>query len=550
MSAPQPPGRAVGVLRLATLSTQAAGAALVTLACVAGVAACAVGPDFRPPAAPSIDSYGVTTTPTAATPVHGGEAQHFVPGQEISPDWWRAFESSQVDALVGQALAASPDLQAARAALRAAQETLAAQRATLLPLLALQASSMRQRDSATLSPTLANGTQLFSLNSAQLTFDYPLDLFGAERRQIETLAADADAQRWQVAATYLTLTSNTVIAAINAAAAENELQIARQVADGARQSLSILQRQYQLGAVSLNDVDAQRAALSQVLALVPSIEQQRQQQRDLLAALTGQLPGQSSEPQRLTLDALTLPQSLPLSVPASVVERRPDIRMAEAQLHAATAQVGVVIANMLPNISLTANAGSAALALSQLAAPATRFWSLGGTLSQTLFAGGSLVHRKRAAVATLDQAAAQYRSAVLQAFRQVADALAALQADAATLQTQSDATAAALRTLQSTQHDLQSGAASELALLDAQRTYRQAVLAQAAARAARLIDTVNLFAALGGGLGTNAELSQARPNQAGAVTGGSVNSEHSASKVIAKRLPPTPDSEMTLRVAP
>ncbi|HEX4051884.1 MAG TPA: efflux transporter outer membrane subunit [Steroidobacteraceae bacterium] len=482
--------------------------ALIASVCLAGLAGCAVGPNFQAPAAPAVSSYGVTANPTAATRVPGGEAQRFLPGQEVSPAWWRAFNSSQIDALVGQALDTSPDLQAARAALRAAQETLAAQRSTLLPALALQASSVRQHDAATLSPTLANGTQLFSLNTAQLTFDYPLDLFGGERRQIETLAASADAQHWQVAATYLTLTSNIVIAAINEAAADSELQIARQVADSAHQSLSILQRQYQLGAVSQSDVDAQQATLSQALALAPPLEQQRQQQEHLLAALTGRLPGQLSAQQTLTLDALALPQSLPLSLPASIVERRPDIRMAEAQLHAATAQVGVAIANMLPNISLTANAGSAALALSQLAAPATRFWSLGGTLSQTLFAGGSLVHRKRAAVATMDQAAAQYRSTVLQAFRQVADALAALQADAATLQAQSDATAAASRTLQSTQRDLQSGAASDLALLEAERAYREAVLAQASARAARLTDTVNLFVALGGGLGPAGELSQ------------------------------------------
>lgn len=485
--------------------------ALVALACVVPLASCAVGPNFRSPPSPTVGNYGVATTATAATGVRGGEAQHFVPGLEVSPDWWLALESSQVDALVRQAVAASPDLQAARAALRAAQETLAAQRATLLPTLGVQASSMRQRDAATLSPTLADGSQLFSLNTAQLTFDYPLDLFGAERRQIESLAADTEMQRWQVAATYLTLTSNTVIAAINEAAADNELQLARQVAGGARESLGILQRQYQLGAVSQHDVDAQRAALSQVLALVPSLEQQRQQQLDLLAALTGRVPGQLPAPALLTLDTLVLPQSLPLSLPASIVERRPDIRMAEAQLHAATAQVGVAMANLLPNISLTGNAGSAALALSQLAAPATRFWSLGATLSQTLFAGGSLVHRKRAAVATMDQAAAQYRGVVLQAFRQVADALAALQADAATLQAQADAAAAASRSLQSTQHDLQSGAASELALLDAQRTYRQAALAQVSARAARLVDTVNLFAALGGGLGTNGELSRTAP---------------------------------------
>ncbi|HLK71566.1 MAG TPA: efflux transporter outer membrane subunit [Steroidobacteraceae bacterium] len=473
------------------------------IVCLATLSGCAVGPDFHPPAAPGISSYGVPTPVTASSSAPGGQAQRFAAGHEVQGDWWRSFGSVSINELVAQALAASPDLEAARAALRAAQETLAAQRATLLPTLGLQLSSLREHDSATLSPTLANGTQSFNLHTAQLTLAYPLDLFGGERRQIEAVAANTDAQRWQLAATYLNLTSNTVIAAINAAAAQSELALAHQVADGAQQSLAILRHQYQLGALAQTDIDAQQAAFSQALALVPSLQQQRQQQLDLLAALTGKLPAQWAEQavaDRLTLDTLMLPEVLPLSLPASVVERRPDIRMAEAQLHAATAQLGVAIANMLPNISLTANAGSAALALSQLAAPESRFWSLGASLSQILFTGGALEHRKRAAVATLDQAAAQYRSSVLQAFRQIADALAAVQADAATLQAQSEAANAAARTLQSTQHDLQSGAASELALLDAERTYRQAVLAQAAARAARLVDAVNLYAALGGGL--------------------------------------------------
>lgn len=466
--------------------------------CLVLLGGCAVGPDFERPAAPAVAGYGAAVTPTAGAAVPDGEVQRFLRGQQVAGRWWQAFGSAQIDALIGEAVAANPDLQAARASLRAAQATLAAQRGALLPVLGLQAGAVRQHDSATLSPTLANGAQLFSLQSAQLTLEYPLDLFGAQRRQIETLAADAEMQRWQVAATYLTLTANVVTAAINEASARSELQMAREMSAGAQQSLRILQRQYQLGAVSQGDVDAQQVIVDQALALLPPLAQQVQQQLDLLAALTGRLPGQLSAPP-LDLDALRLPSELPLSLPADVVERRPDIRAAEAQLHAATAQVGVTLANMLPNIALTADAGGAALALSQLAAPAARFWSLGGSLSQTLFAGGALLHRERAAVATMDQTAAQYRSSVLQAFRQIADALAALQADAQTLRIQADATAAALRSLQSAQHDFQSGAVSSLVLLEAERAYRQAAIAQAAARSARLTDTVTFFVALGGG---------------------------------------------------
>jgi NodT family efflux transporter outer membrane factor (OMF) lipoprotein len=245
-------------------------------------------------------------------------------------------------------------------------------------------------------------------------------------------------------------------------------------------------------------LQTQEAALAQAQAAVPALQQQRTQQHDLLAALTGRLPSQMPL-QPFDLSALTLPLELPLSVPSRLVDQRPDVRIAAAELHAATAQVGVATANMLPNIALTADAGSAVESLSHLLGPGTGFWNLGGALSQTLFAGGSLEHRRKAAVATMDQAAAQYRSTVLQAFRQVADVLAALQSDAATLQAQARATAAASQSLATTQHDVQVGAASYLDLLDAQRSYNQAVIAQVSAQAARLTDTVALFQALGGG---------------------------------------------------
>ncbi len=470
------------------------------LACGALAGACAVGPDFHRPAAPSAAQYGARPPgDTAAAPTALGEAQHFHTGLEPPQQWWTAFQSPEIDALVQRALAANPDLQAAQAALRAALETAAAQRAAYFPTLSAGlGASQQQNPTGTLAPTLSSGAPLFSLYSGQLQVSYMLDLFGANRRQLESLVAGADALRFQAQATYLTLVSNSVAAAITQAAARTQLTAAREIVRSERESLAILERQYALGSISRADVSAQEASLAQAEAMLPSLGQQLAQQHDLLAALTGRFPNELA-PSELDLSMLSLPQELPLTLPSRLIEQRPDIRIAEAQLHAATAQVGVALANMLPDIALSANAGTTAVALGQLMQAGTRFWSLGASLSQTLFAGGSLVHRKRAAVATMDQAAAQYRSAVLAAFRQVADVLAALQADAATLEAQARAEGAAAQTLALTRQNLQLGSASYLDLLQAERSESQAVLAVAQARAARLSDTVALFQALGGG---------------------------------------------------
>jgi NodT family efflux transporter outer membrane factor (OMF) lipoprotein len=265
-----------------------------------------------------------------------------------------------------------------------------------------------------------------------------------------------------------------------------------------RESLKILEHQYEIGAIARLDVMAQESALASTEATLPGLQKQLAQERDLLAVLVGRLP--SDEPvERFTLEDLTLPQDLPLSVPAALVRQRPDVLQAEAQLHSATAQVGVALANMLPEISLTGSAGGTSTALSQLFASGNTFWSGGGTLSQTLFAGGTLWHRKRAADAALDQAGAQYRSTVLAAFQQVADTLHALQLDADTEAAAGRAERAAADSLPVVRHNVELGSVSYLALLQSQQSYQQARLALAQARASRFADTAALFQALGGG---------------------------------------------------
>jgi NodT family efflux transporter outer membrane factor (OMF) lipoprotein len=464
------------------------------------VGACAVGPDFHRPPAPAVQAYGaapLTSTISAETP--GGEAQRFEAGIDVPAQWWTAFRSPQIDNLVAMAVAANPDLQAAQAALRAALETAAAQRASYFPTVSASVSSSRQQNAlATLAPTLNSGASIFTLHTAQVDVAYALDLFGGIRRQVESSIASARAQRFVTEATYLTLVSNVIVAAITQASVHTQLVTTQAMVGSERELLEILQAQYQLGSISSAPVSAQEATLAQTEATVPGLQRQLAQQHDLLAQLSGGFPSELADAE-LDLSGLSLPQELPLSVPAKLVEQRPDVCAAEAALHAATAQVGVAVANMLPDISLTANAGTTAVRLGELLGPGTRFWSLGASLSQTLFAGGALVHRKRAAVANMDQAAAQYRSTVLQAFREVADALAALQADAAALEAQARTEHAAAQALTLVKQNLQLGSVSYLDLLQAEQSYNQAVIALAQAHAARLSDTVALFQALGGG---------------------------------------------------
>jgi NodT family efflux transporter outer membrane factor (OMF) lipoprotein len=324
-------------------------------------------------------------------------------------------------------------------------------------------------------------------------------VFGANRRAVESLAAQAEASRFQLDATYLTLTANVVTTAIQEAGLRAQIAGTEHVLALERESLAVLKRELELGAVAEADVYAQDAALAQLEGTLPPLYKQLHQARDQLAVLTGRLPA-DFKAHDIALDRLVLPADLPLGVPSQLVERRPDVRAAEAQLHAATAQVGVAIANLLPQVTITGDIGSTATMLSQLFRPGTGFWSIGANATQTLFEGGTLIHRKRAADAALDQAAAQYRSAVLTAFQNVADALHALETDADALNAASRAEEAAQKSLGVAHRQLELGSVSYLALISSEQTYQQAVVSLAQARANRYSDTAALFQALGGAI--------------------------------------------------
>ncbi|WP_295537770.1 efflux transporter outer membrane subunit [uncultured Pseudacidovorax sp.] len=500
MTALRHPFRATPLRRWALPLAGAAAAALL--------AGCAVGPDFHAPAAPAADALATTGLPTqtADAPGPAGQAQHFALGQAVASRWWTAFGSPGLDALVDGALQASPDLQAAEAALRAAQEGALAQRGGFWPTVDASLASTRQKTAGPLSSPLADGdVTLYTLHTAQLSIGYTPDVFGGLRRQVEAQDAQAEVQRFQREAVYTTLVANVVGTAIQEASLRAQIDATRQLVDLASRLLAAAERQHAAGQIGGADVAAQQSALAQVQATLPPLEKQLAAQRTRLAALTGRLPGDPL-PQQFALDGLRLPAELPVSLPSQLVQQRPDVRAAEAQLHAAAAQVGVATAARLPNITLNATLGSSALGVSQLLRAGSGFWSVGGTLLQPVFHGGTLLHQQRAAQANYEQAEAQYRSTVLTAFQNTADTLQAIVSDAQTLRATAAAQAAAQKSLDAVQRQRELGAAAQADLVLAQQNLQQALLAAQQARAARLADTVALYQALGGGWQTSAAL--------------------------------------------
>jgi len=480
---------------------------LAAFTAAALLAGCAVGPDFRRPAAPDVNRYTPQPLPgqTVSVEVKGGEAQRFVHDMDIPGQWWTLFHSKPLDDLVEQALKANPDVEVAQAALRGAWENVYAQQGAFFPSVDANFNPTRQKVAGTLGSPTADGSNVFSLHTAQVAVAYTPDVFGGTRRQVESLKAQAESQRFQLEATYLTLTSNVVAAAVEEAALRGQIAATNRIIEIQSKSLDLLQRQYALGQIADADVAAQEAALAQSQAMLPPLEKQLAQQRNLLARLVGRFPSEAIT-EKFELSSLQLPQDLPLSLPAKLVEQRPDVRAAEEMLHSASAEIGVNVANRLPNITLSANLGSTATALSQLFTAGTGFWALAGNLTQPIFQGGTLLHRQRAAEAAYDQAAAQYRSTVLTAFQNVADTLHAIQSDADALKAAVAAERAAAKSLAIVRRQLELGDVSYLALLNAEQTYQQAQINLVQAHANRYADTAALFQALGGGWWNRADV--------------------------------------------
>jgi len=476
--------------------------AIVTTGVVlATMSGCTVGPDFRRPEAPAVSTYTATPLPTTtvSAPVTGGAAQRLATKDDIPARWWELFRSPGLDQLIRSALKENPTLAAAQASLRQARENLAARSGTeYYPRVDATLSGSRQKASGAAFGQSNAGGFFYGLYNATVSVSYNLDLFGGGRRELEAFQSQVDYQQYQMEATYLTLTANIVTTAVQEASLRAQLNTTREIINLQEKQLELVERQFQLGGVARSDVLAQQTQVAQTRAGLPPLEKALTQTRNQLAVYSGRLPSEASLPE-FDLERLQLPQELPLSVPSLLVRQRPDILASEGLLHAAAAQVGVATANLYPQITLTAGMGSQSGRIQDLFAPGTSIWSLGAGLVQPLFRGGELTARRRAAIAAFDQAAAQYRGTVLQAFQNVADVLQALEADAHSLAAQADAEKAARDTLELTQRQFQFGAVGYSALLNAQRQHQQTRISLVQARAARFADSAALFQALGGG---------------------------------------------------
>lgn len=509
----------------ATMFSSAYPAVLSAAAAAALAAGCAVGPRWHAPAAPKGAAYSPRDLPseTVSAEVAGGASQRFVEGKNLPFEWWTQFQSPVLTARVARALSANPGVAAAQAALRQAQEIVAAQRGFFYPSIGstFQAERHKVSGNTNSSQTVGvqgNGTNLlpalpespqslltfphnlpsyYTFYTAELTVGFVPDVLGGNRRQVESLAAQQEAQRFEVEATYITLASNVVAASIQEASIHAQILATERIIAAQEKSLRILRGQFDSGYAMRIDVAIQEAALAAIAATLPPLQARFEQTQDMLRALQGGLPNAQQE--AIELDALRLPEELPLSLPGKIIEQRPDVRAAEAQLHGANANVGVAVAAMLPDFSISGQYGGNATKINQLFAAGGPFWSVYGDVTQPVFQGGALLHQKRAASAALREAAAQYRTTVITAYQNVADALHCSMSDAETLAADVDAERSARVTYELTQHQLSLGYVAPLVLLTAQTAYEQTVLTRVQAQAARYGDTVALFQALGGG---------------------------------------------------
>lgn len=472
---------------------------LASLTLAGLLAGCAAGPDFRQPAAPDVAAYTAAPLPelTASAAVTLGGAQRLSEETAISAQWWRELGSPQLDALIEEALQASPSLASAQATLRQAQEIYAAQAgSTRYPQVDAGIGAQRQRSSPSALGQTGSARE-FSLYNASVGVHYQLDLAGGNQRALEALAARADYRRYQLEGARLTLAANIVSTAVTQARLSAQIQATEAILHAQQEQLHLARERVKLGHAAPDDVLALQTQVEQTRAGIPLLRQQRQQSEHLLAVLVGRAPGAGGLP-TFTLEGFTLPSDLPLVVPSELARRRPDIRAAEALLQAANAEYGVAVARLYPQLNLSANLGSQALSSGALFGSGSAVWSIVGQLTQPLFNPG-LPAEKRAALAAFDAAAANYQSVVLESLRNVADVLGALDNDAQSLAAQAAADTAAQKSLQSMERQYKLGAASYLQLLTAQQQAQQIRINLIAAQTQRLVDSAALYQAMGGG---------------------------------------------------
>lgn len=451
---------------------------------------CSVGPDFTSPAVPAIQHY---------LPDKQVNHDGLIWGADVSAQWWKNFGSESLNRLIEAGIAHNPDLEAAEAALRLAQTNIIVQRAAFFPSISANLNPTRQRaPSDILSAPTKNGKYLYSLHTGQVTVSFSPDIWGGTRRQIENVEAQARAAAFQREAAFLSLTANIASAAVQEASLRGQIAATERLIALQAKLLDLLHKQYAAGQIAQTDVVVQETAVAQTKLLLPPLRRALIQQRNLLATLTGRMPGEGVK-ETFSLQSFRLPRKIPLTLPADLVRNRPDIRVAEENLRAANALIGVAIANRLPQISLTANAGSSAGLVERLFSPGRGIWALTGNLTHTIFDAGALAARQEGAEEATLQASAQYRSTVLNAFQNVADTLGALQNDTQALSAAVAAERMASRSMDLVRKQVEAGHISLSILLNTQQAYLQATLALIQVKAQRTTDTIALFQALGGG---------------------------------------------------
>lgn len=463
----------------------------IAICVLLALSACVMGPDFKSPEAPKTNTYTSADTPDGT---HGD--QKLVAGAPISAEWWAMFGSDKLNDLVSRGLAGSLTVKAARARLREVQENLNSQvGAVLVPSVDANASSRRQRISGT---SFGGSARSFTLHNASVSVSYGVDLFGASSRYLEGLESQIDYEQYQLQAARMTLAANIVTAAVQEASLRGRIKATESIIAANKAQLEMIDRQFALGAVSRAAVLNQRSLLAQARTALPVLSKQLQQNRHLMSVLVGELPSESHLPE-FTLDELHLPAELPLSLPSELVRQRPDILASEALLHQAMADVGLATANLYPRITLSGSYGSESRTMANLFKGSSTVWDAGAGLVQPLFHGGELRAKKRGAEAAYEKVSANYRGTVLNAFRDVADTLLALEMDTQSLKLQQDAERAARDAHELVSQQYAAGAASYLELLSASQQYQQALIARTQAQATRYADSAALIHALGGG---------------------------------------------------
>ena len=465
---------------------------------VAALVGCASGPDYHRPESPAMTGFTTITLPakTAASPGAQGASQQFV-AEAVPAEWWKSFQSDKLTRLIDQALVASPTHAAAQATLRIARHNYAATSgATELPQVNAKLGAQRL-GANNAAAGLPDGERTYDLYNATVAVNYDLDLAGGNRRALEALTAQADYQSYQLEGSRLTLAANLVLTAITQAQLAAQIDATNILLQGQAEQIAITRKRIELGAGTQLEVLALQAQMEQTQAGLQGMHNKKEQTRHLLALLAGLAPGESGLPD-FELADFSLPGTLPLSVPSDWVRRRPDVRASEALLQTASAQYGVAVAKLYPQLTLTANLGSQALTTASLFGAGSLIWSLGGQLVQPLFNPGLQANTK-AFEAGLDAAKANYQQVVLQSLRNVADVLRTIESDALVQRSLESANASAAKALKLVERQYTLGSASYLQLLMSQQQAQQAHINTLEVRARRLSNTVTLYQAMGGG---------------------------------------------------